>query len=289
MCPLSKQKNKPGKSGKGLWGVKLHQFLSFSGFFDKNAFFGGEWAFFPGCAMSAHSPDLVMAVYAYLRGVYPNVGLSGNCCAQPSLPLGEGRFPKYLEILGGRFRDAGVGRVIVCCPNCAVTLRRIPNLEVVSIWQVLLEHTPEPAALNLELPVFVLHDPCPVRTEPKVYEAVREVLSRLGLAFAEYPANRDRTLCCGRAGMLMVREPKKGREMLLRRVSQSPCRDVVTYCFSCADAFKSAGCRALHGLEYIFASSEKSDLTLRESLARTWRNRWTTARRVSALKAGPHS
>ena len=283
MRPLSKQKNNPGKSDNALWSVRLHQFLSFSGFFDKNASFGGKWAFFPGCTMSAHSPDLVMAVYAYLYGVYPHIGLFGNCCAQPSLVLSERRFSARLKILEHRFRDAGVERVIVCCPNCAVTLRRIPNLEVVSIWQVLLKHTPK-MALKSGLPVFVLHDPCPARTEPNVYEAVREVFSRLGLTFVEYPANKNKTLCCGRAGMLMLRDPEKGRKMLLHRIAQSPCRNIVTYCFSCVDAFKSAGCRAFHGLEYIFTPSEKIHWTLRESLSRTWIHRWITARRI-ALKA----
>jgi Fe-S oxidoreductase len=282
MRPSPKQKNKSGKSGKKLWSVELHQFLSFSGFFDKNASFGGEWAFFPGCGMAAHSPDLVMRVFQYLRGVCPDIGLFGNCCAQPALALGEERFLKYREILESRFRGAGVSRVIVCCPNCAAALRRIPNLEIVSIWQTLLEYMPEPKTRNFELPPLVLHDPCPARSDPKVHEAAREVLSRFGVVFTEYPANREKTLCCGRANMLMVREPERGREMLTRRVSQSSCRNIVTYCFSCVDAFKSAGCGALHGLDYIFAP-EKIDLRLREDLARTWRNRWTTARRIAAL------
>lgn len=279
----SKQKNRP-KNEKKLWSVKLHQLLSFSSFFDKNASFGGEWAFFPGCTLSAHNPDLVMTVFQYLRGVYPDIGLFGNCCAQPALALGEEWFPKYREILERRFRSAGVDQVIVCCPNCAVTLRRIPNLEIVSIWQVLLEHMPKLKVRNFELPPVVLHDPCPTRSEPKVYEAVREVLSRCGIAFMEYPANKDKTLCCGRANMLMVREPERGREMLMRRISQSSCRNIVTYCFSCVDAFKSAGCRALHGLDYIFVPDEQIHFNLREGLARTWRNRWTTARRIAELE-----
>jgi Fe-S oxidoreductase len=287
---LAKQKSRPGQRGKRLWSVRLHQFLSFSVFFDKNASFGGESAFFPGCSMAAHSPDLVTRVFQYLRGIYPDVGLWGNCCAQPALALNEGsstKFSKYLETLEFRFRRAGVYKVIVCCPNCAVTLRRIPNLKVVSIWQVLLEHLPEPENRNLGLPPLVLHDPCPTRREPKVHEAVRKVLSHFGVVFAEYPANRDKTLCCGRANMLMARDPKKGREMLLRRVSQSSCRNVLTYCFSCADAFKSAGCGALHGLDCIFPPNGEIDLDFRGSLLQTWRNRWIASRRIAALGTKP--
>jgi Fe-S oxidoreductase len=175
----------------------------------------------------------------------------------------------------------------VCCPTCAAALKHIPNLEIVPVWQVLLEHPPEPKNRNAGLPPLVLHDPCPARGDPRFYEAARTVLSRSGLAFAEYPANRDKTLCCGRVNMLMLRDPERGREMLLRRISQSPRRHVLTYCFSCADAFRSAGCGALHGLDYLFSPPEKIDLNLRESLAAAWRNRWTTARRIAALETEP--
>jgi Fe-S oxidoreductase len=234
--------------------------------------------------MAAHSPDLVMEVYAYLRSVYPDVGLFGNCCAHPALVLEKGRFARYQEILERRFREAGVNRVIVCCPNCAVTLKRVPGLEVVSIWQVLRRRLPEPKARGLRLPPLVLHDPCPSRNDPKVQEAAREVLSRLGVVFEEYPDNRGKTLCCGRANMLMVLEPAKSREVLLRRVSQSE-RDVLTYCFSCVDAFKSAGRGSLHGLDYVFAPPEKIDMRLRESLGKTWRNRRILAKRIASLRS----
>jgi Fe-S oxidoreductase len=166
-------------------------------------------------------------------------------------------------------------------------LRRIPNLEVVSIWKVLLERPPGARSGNLRLPPLVLHDPCPTRGEAEVHEAARSVLSRFGVGFEEYSANRNKTLCCGRANMLMVRDPEKGREMLLRRISQSPRRNVLTYCFSCVDAFKSAGCGAIHGLDCIFTPPEKIDLNRREGLAGAWRNRRITARRIATLEMGP--
>jgi Fe-S oxidoreductase len=284
-----KQDDKTGKSRKGLFGVRLHQFLSFSRFFDKNASFGGEWMFFPGCSMIAHSPELVMSTFKYLRGVWPDIGLSGGCCAHPALALGKERFLKCQRTLERDFLKAGVRGVIVCCPNCAVTLKRISCLKIISIWQVLREHLPEPRTRRVELPSLVLHDPCPARSDLKLHEAVREVLSRLGLAFEEYPANRDKTLCCGRANMLMVLNPEAGWEMLRRRIEQSSCRDVVTYCFSCVDAFKSAGCRGLHGLDYVFSPDENIDLSRREGWAQSWRNRWVMARHINALDGGCRS
>jgi Fe-S oxidoreductase len=277
---FSKRKN---KNQKGLLGVKIHQFLSFSSPFDQNVTFGGKYAFFPGCSMIAHSPDLVMAVYEYLRDLWPDVGLFGSCCAKPALALDKRVFSQYQEALKRQLRKGEVHRAIVCCPNCAVTLKRIPELEVVSIWQILNEH-PAARASGFRLPPLVLHDPCPVKKTPEVYEAIREVFSRLDVAFEEYPANRDKTLCCGKINMLMVLDPDKSRELLTRRVSQSSGRDVLTYCFSCVDSFKSVGCGSLHGLDYIFTPAEKIDMNGRESLGQTWRNRWITARRIAALR-----
>ena len=232
--------------------------------------------------MMGYGPDLVMAAFEYLRGVHPDIGLFGSCCANPSLALGGRQFSRRGENLERRFRDAGVRRAIVACPNCAVTLRRIPGVEVLSIWQVLDAHPPESRIRDLGLSPLVLHDPCTTRGEPELHRAARAVLSRLGLSFEEYPANREKTLCCGKKDMLMALEPERAREMLARRVSQSSCRNVLTYCFSCVDSFKSAGCRSFHGLEYVFAP-ERIDPARRESAAGVWRNRWMTARRISDI------
>ncbi|MDR1885326.1 MAG: (Fe-S)-binding protein [Synergistaceae bacterium] len=241
--------------------------------------------FFPGCSMIAHSPDLVMSALKYLRGVWPDIGLSCGCCARPALALGEGIFLRNREALHRRLLESGVRGLVVCCPNCAVTLGD-GDLKIVSIWRVLRDHAPAAEMKMPEIPPLVLHDPCPTRRDPELHESVRHVLSRIGVAFEEYPDNRERTLCCGRVNMLMVLDPERGREMLRRRIEQSSRRNVVTYCYSCVDAFKSAGLRSLHGLDLALSPAESIDPIRRDGLLRGWRNRWITARRAAALMAG---
>jgi hypothetical protein len=75
----------------------------------------------------------------------------------------------------------------------------------------------------------------------------------------------------------------------MRRVSQSTCHNVITYCFSCVDAFRSVGCKSFHALDYIFAPNgtydeEKFDFNFLQKSSRTWKNRWVMARRISVLK-----
>ena len=287
------------QSSAGRFGIRLHQFLSFSPFFGQEFRADGKEehnVFFPGCSLMGYSPNLTWAVFEYLRGVYPDIGISGSCCALPVQALGNGATVKYKRILERRLK--GVRRVIVCCPNCAVTLKKQPGLEILSIWRILDEHPPEFRKGEGAEPLWVFHDPCPTRGDPETQEAARRVLSRTGVVFEEYPENvtRSKTLCCGKVNMTLFLNPEKGREMLKRAISRGPRRDILTYCFSCVNSFKSADCRSIHGLELVFPLAEgiaptKGIASIKstapaESAARVWWNRWKTVRRIAALRGG---
>jgi Fe-S oxidoreductase len=237
-------------------GVALHQALSFSPLFDRRRAPSpdGGTVFFPGCSMLARGPALAAAVFEYLTPVYPGIGVFGSCCGYPSTALG--REKERLATLTDAMK--GVRTVITCCPICSATLKKIPTLNTVSIWRVLDEHPVGArhggAGANVggkQVP-HILHDPCPTRDDPDVQEAFRRVMARAGVSFTEYHSNRGTAMCCGKGGMLMALHPDKGMEMLRRRIAQSPKRDVLTYCFACADSFRSAGCRCVHGLELLF-------------------------------------
>lgn len=269
----------------GLFGVRLHQYLSFSTFFNTKAVFGGDVAFFPGCSMIGHDTNLVMKVFGYLRNVFPKAGIFSSCCAHPTFALEDGkRYERYQGILKEQLNKAGIKNLIVCCPNCSETLRQISGLKVTSIWGVLEKHPPEPAQASAVLPGLVLHDPCPTRVEPAIQESMRKVLRHFNVPFDEYPSNRAQTSCCGKIKMLMVLNPEKGREMLRRRIAQSSSRNIVTYCFSCMDSFKSADCKSIHGLECIFQRSEEIDPGKNETVSHVWRNRRLMARKIAALQ-----
>ncbi|GHS86597.1 hypothetical protein AGMMS49957_05020 [Synergistales bacterium] len=271
------------KREAGLLGVRLHQFLSASRLFDKRTASGsGGRVFFPGCGMAGRGPELVARVHDFLREIYPDIGLFGSCCAKPSQALGGESFLKRARVLTRRFREAGVKRVIVVCPNCAATLACVPGIQVVPIWRVLDEHFDRLKGRirtqDLVLPALSMHDPCPARGDASLQEAVRSVLRRAHIEFLEFPQGK-RAMCCGKAGMLAVTNPKASRGILERCVAQSPAPDMLTYCFSCADSFRSAGRRSFHALEILFADPAPIQI-----YSGVWRNRFRTSRFIASLR-----
>jgi Fe-S oxidoreductase len=255
-----------------LWGVRAHQFLSFSRLFGGKIEPGAN-VFFPGCTMIGHSPELTIAVFEYLRGIYPGIAFSENCCAKPAMALSGGASGKYHRVLVHRLK--GARRVIVCCPNCASALKKLLDAKMVlSVWQVLEANMPELS--EIALPPLVLHDPCPTRSDPAVQSAVRSVLKRADISFAEYPKDvtGPGTICCGKVNMTMALNPQKGRAMLSRALSREPAHSVLTYCFSCVDSFKSVGRESVHALECLFPTKGSKNLrSKRGSAARVWFNR----------------
>ena len=255
------------KSRRGYYGVKLHQFLSFSPIFAKKTVMG-EWAFFPGCSMMGYDPELVMRVYSRLKEFEPSMGIISGCCGHPAFGIDDkSGFERYSAGNAANFKSWGVKKLVVCCPNCAETLKGLEGVSVVSIWSFL-EREKYTADLSGN-ERYVLHDPCPTRRDPETQEAFRWVMARCGVSWEEYPSSRERALCCGKVRMLMVLNPPKGREVLMKRVGESANRNVLTYCFSCADSFRSAGCRSVHGLELLFPGVRKE--------RGTWMNRFKSA------------
>lgn len=244
------------KSLSGYFGVRLHQALSFSPFFNKRFIRRSERLFFPGCSMTARSPELVWQVYKWLLEQDPETGIALSCCAHPTLGLGDRK--KYEELRGNlaaSLAECGTKELVVCCPNCAATLSGL-GFKVCMIWELLDE-----ACFSADIPakpIRVLHDPCPTRTMPAVQQAFRNVMRRCGVEFEEYPSCRERALCCGKAMMTAAIDPKRGRRILEKRISESSRRNVLTYCFACEDSFIGAGSDAVHGLELIFPCTEKS-------------------------------
>ena len=214
------------------------------------------YAFFPGCQMAAIHPEHVKSTYEYLRTrLKGGTGLMLRCCGAPA--GWAARQDLFEEAMAGLSDDWGrLGKpvMVLACPTCLQTLRRrVPEMEMVTLWQVL-ARSPEGVGRKGKGGRLAIHDPCTARHEPEMQNAVRELLARMGCAIEELPLSRERTECCGFGGLMSAANPPLARDVARRRADQSRT-DYVTYCAMCRNALAGSGKRVTHILDLFFSGS----------------------------------
>jgi hypothetical protein len=215
-----------------------------------------EFLFYPGCQLSASSPDQVMKVYAMLREkLSGGVGIALGCCGAPAEWSGRvDLFRKTGEAFLQHYVEMGSPTVILACSTChAVFKAHHPEVHIESLWEVferlgLPETTVNPAASTL-----AIHDPCTTRHESHIQDSVRRILIRLGVDLMELPLGRDRTECCGYGGLMFFANRDLARAAIDRRINESSL-NYVAYCAICRDFFASRGKPTVHLLDLILGS-----------------------------------
>lgn len=207
--------------------------------------------FFPGCQLSASSPDRVAAAYAHLRRTLPGgVGLMLGCCGAPAHWAGqEARFRETGDALAAAWEGLGRPRLIAACPTCRKMLEAgLPGARVDTLWTVLaVTGVPGRRAAGVRL---AIHDPCAARGDRATQRAVRHLLAEAGVAAIEL-GDPDHTPCCGFGGLVSFVDPDLADRTVDRRIAASDV-DYVTYCAMCRDNFARRGKRALHVLDLLF-------------------------------------
>jgi glutamate synthase (NADPH) small chain len=210
--------------------------------------------FFPGCQLSASAPLNVERAYLLLaERLIGGVGLMLRCCGAPALWAGrQETFDALAVELRAEWERLGRPTIILACPTCQLMFEReLPDLPVVSLWEVL---------DTLELPgstpsgqgrVVAVHDSCTARNARTVQNRVRSLLTKLGFDAEELPWSRELTKCCGYGGLLYRVNPGLADEFVRSRVNESPS-DYVTYCSNCRDFFAAEGKPAYHLLDLLF-------------------------------------
>ncbi len=173
-------------------------------------------AFAPGCALLIHKPALADRLKAFL-----DLPEHLTCCHHdPGLPTGT--------------------RIVNVCPGCDRRYRELyEGISTVSLWELLAESTTFPFPDYGGRPMAIL-DACPTRTEARVHDAIRRLLTRMNIQVMEPAHTRDRSTCCGDSfhGVLPVDQVK---DLMRKRASEMPCPDVVVYCVSCVKAMHIGG------------------------------------------------
>ncbi len=190
--------------------------------------------FFPGCTLPGTRPAATLELYRLLREDDPAMGIVLDCCTKPSHDLGR---QEYFQAMFSELRSylvsEGVRQVVLACPNCYRVFSKYGgDLEVISVYERLAPRYQTPVA-NLA-GVVTVHDPCVVRQEGRMHDAVRQMITSQGLTIREMEHSREKTLCCGEGGAVgCIRDDFPGKWGGRRRIEADGDR-IITYCAGCA-------------------------------------------------------
>jgi heterodisulfide reductase subunit D len=186
-----------------------------------------EILFWVGCAGSfdERAQKITRAVAKILNacGVkFAILGTEESCNGDPARRAGneflfQMQARSNVQVLNGY----GIKKIVTACPHCFNMLKNeYPdfggNYEVIHhsqmIQSLLDEGRLKISGGKFEGKRITYHDPCYLGRGNDVYEAPRDVISKLDSAFVEMKRSRRFGLCCGAGGAQMFKEPEPGRK-----------------------------------------------------------------------------
>ncbi len=214
-----------------------------------------KYVFFPGCQLSASSPEQVEKVYTYLtENLSGGVGLMLRCCGAPADWAGEqDLFRSNSEILVQEWERLGKPLLIAACSTCHSVFREtFPG--VISLWELMDELNLPVQNVKARKGKVAVQDACTTRHEPVIHNAVRHILTKLGYDIEELDYSRERTKCCGYGGLMPFVNQELAEKVIEDRIKETE-EDFVAYCAMCRDRFASKGKRTFHLLDLIFETN----------------------------------
>lgn len=211
--------------------------------------------FFPGCTLAATRASVAESTYHYLETFIPHIGITLHCCARPSHDLGRHdifhqRFTRLVDIL----KRQRISKIITACPSCYDTFKRyVPELETVTVYEVLAANPPETEAGYLE--TVSIHDACATRFIPEVHDSVRQLVAGSGASVLEMKHCREKALCCGEGAAASFVAPVITGKWKDIRKSETGGRHIITYCAGCSSTFGKA-LPNTHLLDLLFRSEK---------------------------------
>jgi len=200
---------------------------------------GCDTVFFPGCNLPGTRPEVTRRMFRHLQQIIPAVGIVLDCCTKPSHDLGR---RAYFESMFGEMinylKERGVKTVLAACPSCfQIFQEHGQGIRVRTVYEVIHEAGGTEGAPFSGREVAV-HDPCALRNEAAVHQAVRSLLAGMGLTPAEMQHSGKRTVCCGEGGMAAYVKPEFADSWAGIRAREYNGRQVVTYCAGCTAYLK---------------------------------------------------
>lgn len=197
---------------------------------------GCDAVFFPGCGLPGTRSKRTLQVYNHLGSSIPALGIVLDCCNKPSHDLGRQEF--FLAMFG-EMKDylvqKGVRTILTACPNCFRVFKEYgKGLEVKTVYEVLAEQGLSLDPATAGKPV-VIHDPCPIRHDLSIHEAVRILVRNQGLPVEAMAHQGIKTLCCGEGGAAGLLVPELAGQWGQKSCSETAGREMITYCTGCSN------------------------------------------------------
>lgn len=238
-----------------LGGSRLFRYLSLPE--------GATTVFFPGCALPGARPEHTLQLFLYLKERDPSMGIMLDCCNKPSHDLGRQRYFEDRSQARNQLLSAqGIQTIVTACPNCyqAFSLSA-GDFTVTTVYQLLADHGYFPRR-KFSATRCTLHDPCSIRFEQDVHQAVRTIAGSLDLQLFEMEHNRATTLCCGEGGAAGCMGGDHAAAWADRRRRETDNHPLITYCAGCARMLQHRG-RVHHIIDLLFPDAGSDHLVPR--------------------------
>jgi uncharacterized membrane protein YdjX (TVP38/TMEM64 family) len=215
---------------------------------------GCRTVLFPGCTLTGTRPATTIELYEHLKQDDPALGIVLDCCCKPSHDLGRQEFfNEMFSEMKSYLIDHGIKTIITACPNCYKVFKQYGDpLKVTSAYEILAASgIPEITSSN-KMPAIFIHDPCVLRKETTIQDAVRQLADARGFEISEMPHSREKTLCCGEGGSVAFVSEKLSSKWGELRKKETSANRLLTYCAGCAGSLNKI-IPTDHILDSIFA------------------------------------
>jgi len=241
-----------------------------------------KYLYFPGCHLGSSNPNYVLQSYRYLLDQFDqDVAIDIHCCGAEAIWAGKqdmacGISNRFLD----SWKSLGHPIVITACSSCRKYLSAISDaIHTISLWEVLDSNLFLPDEKSHREGTLTLFDPCSSRYFPQEQQAVRSLLEKSGVEFADFPGVPDHALCCGFGGLIYPANPKLFFEILQDRTSQSDL-PYLTYCANCNDAFLWWGKDCNHLMDLLFDMESKKHFSHAKDISDRRKNRRALRRSI---------
>jgi len=190
--------------------------------------------FFPGCALPGTRPQTTWRLYQELKKALPSLDMVLDCCHKPSHDLGrQDFFQKNLHTIIDKLQDLEVKEILVACPNCFKVFNAYAKgFKIMTVYEFMAENNIFQAAENPGK--LAVHDPCPLRYQSGIQDAVRLLLKARGFEISKMKNSGKKTLCCGEGGAVGFHNPGFAQTWGRKRKKRAGEERMVTYCAGCA-------------------------------------------------------